>query len=75
MQRGVIAVSEFGWVAMHEDGPWHEATYWVEGNPLGFCGESVCGVLADWQHCRKPRPPREQICKRCLRAKEGDNDA
>ena len=69
-----MRVSEYGWVAMHEDGPWHEAKempVWWEyaAVPRAISvGVLPCGQYGTWTHWRKKRPSR--ICKHCLRAKE-----
>lgn len=72
----------YGWVAMHKDGPWHEATeppiFLIDEAALNQ--EVVCevdrlgGPHPLWEFWHKRRPPHKQMCKNCLRAKERGRD-
>jgi len=63
-------MSEFGWVAMKEQGPWCKAINLPTPFPKGLGAGTVCGKWECWQHCARVRPPDDEICKRCLAAEE-----
>ena len=65
-----MIVAEHGWVAQHPGGPWHRAVEGFDYERTTSWAYTLCHIVSGWHFWRLTRPPREQICKRCLKAEE-----